>query len=61
MRRQEPTGRLGLAALAGMSLPDLMAEAVNLAAEEISVGYCEVLASPPAAARLSRRALTGPL
>ena len=43
VRQQEATGRLGLAALSGTSLADLLDEAVNVAAEVLSVEYCGIL------------------
>ena len=43
VRQQEATGWLGLAALSGMSLPDLMDEAVNLVTGVLEVEYCKIL------------------
>jgi len=43
LRQQEATGRLGLAALSGMSLPDLMDEAVDVIAGILEVDYCKIL------------------
>ena len=43
VRQQEATGRLGLAALSGMSLPDLMDEVVNVVAGVLVVEYCKIL------------------
>jgi len=43
VRQQEATGRFGLAALSGMSLPDLMDEVVNVVAGVLAVEYCKIL------------------
>jgi len=43
VRQQEATGRLGLVALSGTSLSDLMDEAVDVVAEVLSVEYSKIL------------------
>lgn len=59
VRQQEATGRLGLAALSGMSLPDLLEEAANVVAEVLSVEYGEVLELLPEGTALLLRAGVG--
>ena len=57
--QQEATGRLGLAALSGMSVPELMEEAANVVAGVLSVEYCKVLELLPEGAALLLRAGVG--
>jgi GAF domain-containing protein len=59
VRQQEATGRLGLAALSGMGLPDLMDEAVNAVAGVLGVEYCKILKLMPEGTRLLLRAGVG--
>jgi GAF domain-containing protein len=59
VRQQEATGRLGLAALSGMSLPDLMDEAVEVVAEVLAVEYCKILELVPDDTALLLRAGVG--
>jgi len=59
VRQQEATGRLGLAALSWMSLPDLMDEAVNVVADVLAVEYCKILELVPEGAALLLRAGVG--
>lgn len=59
VRQQEATGRLGLAALSGTSLTDLMDEAVNVVAEVLLVEYCKILELVPGDAALLLRAGVG--
>jgi GAF domain-containing protein len=59
VRQQEATGRLGLAALSGMSLPYLMDEAVDVVAEVLRVEYCKMLELVPGDAALLLRAGVG--
>jgi hypothetical protein len=59
LRQQEATGGLGLAALSGMSLPDLMDEAAYVVAEVLAVEYCDILELVPEGAALLLRAGVG--
>jgi GAF domain-containing protein len=59
VRQQEATGRLGLAALAGMDLSGLMDEAVHAVAGVLGVEYCKVLELMPDGATLLLRAGVG--
>jgi hypothetical protein len=59
LRQQEATGRLGLAALTGVSLAGLMDEAVNLVAGVLAVEYCKILEIVPDGATLFLRAVVG--
>src|ERR671912_1716447 len=59
VRQQEATGRLGLAALAGMDLTGLMDEAVHAVAGALGVEYCKVLELMPDGATLQLRAGVG--
>jgi GAF domain-containing protein len=59
IRQQEATGRLGLAALSGMSLPELMDEAVEVVAEVLAVEYCKILELAPDGTALLLRAGVG--
>lgn len=57
--QQEGTGRLGLVALAGMSLPDLLEEAANVVAEVLPLEYGGVLELLPEGTALLLRAGVG--
>ena len=57
--QQEATGRLGLAALSGMGLPDLMDEAVHVVAGLLGVEYCKILELMPEGTTLLLRAGVG--
>jgi GAF domain-containing protein len=59
VRQQEATGRLGLAALSGMTLPDLMDEAMDVVAEVLAVEYCKILELMPEGTALLLRAGVG--
>jgi GAF domain-containing protein len=59
VRQQEATGRLGLAALSGMSLSDLMDEAVKVVAGVLAVEYCKILELVPDGTALLLRAGVG--
>lgn len=52
VRQQEASGRLGLLALAGAELPELMDQVVNTVAEVLSAEYCELLELLPDRDRL---------
>jgi GAF domain-containing protein len=59
VRQQEATGRLGLAALSGMRLPDLMDEAVEVVTDVLAVEYCKILELVPDGTALLLRAGVG--
>ena len=59
LRQQEATGRIGLAALFGMSLTDLMQETVNTVAGVLDVEYCKILELMPEGTTLLLRAGVG--
>jgi GAF domain-containing protein len=59
LRQQEATGRLGLAALSGITLTDLMDEAVNVVAGVLAVEYCKILELMPDGATLFLRSGVG--
>ncbi|CAN5893366.1 hypothetical protein BH18ACT11_BH18ACT11_28730 [soil metagenome] len=59
LRQQEATGRLGLAALSGMSLTSLMDDAVNVVAGVLAVEYCKILELTPEGTTLLLRAGVG--
>jgi len=59
LRQQEATGRIGLAALFGMSLTDLMQETVNTVAGVLDVEYCKILELMPEGTMLLLRAGVG--
>ena len=59
LRQQEATGRIGLAALSGMSLTDLMQETVNAVAGVLDVEYCKILELMPEGTTLLLRAGVG--
>lgn len=59
VRQQEATGRLGLAALSGMSLAGLRDEAVNVVAAVLEVEYCKILELMPDGNTLLLRAGVG--
>lgn len=59
MRQQEAAGKIGLLALTGAELPELMGQAVTLAAEVLSVEFCKVLELLPDGKGLLLRAGVG--